>query len=49
MQNSHTQKRIKSWSVSRVAAVIGILLLLGIASYMAYDAIDIQARSSLAS
>ncbi|HEY8886255.1 MAG TPA: hypothetical protein VIM31_02010 [Candidatus Microsaccharimonas sp.] len=46
MQSPTTQKRIENWSTAKVVSVIGLLLLLGVASYMAYVAIDTQAMQS---
>lgn len=46
MQNQRTHKRTNGWSAYKIVAVIGVILLIVAASYMAYDAIDTQARIS---
>jgi len=46
MHEPKTYKRIESGSTRTVVAVIGIILLLFIAAFMAYSAIDEQARQS---
>lgn len=46
MQSSRITKRTRRLSATNLIAVIGSVLLLFAASYMAYDAIDTQARMS---
>jgi succinate dehydrogenase hydrophobic anchor subunit len=45
-ENYDTRKRTHGWFIARIAAVIGIFLLLAVFSYMAYVAIDDQASHS---
>lgn len=47
MQDQRTHKRTSGWPAHKIVAVIGVILLIATASYMAYDAIDTQARASL--
>ncbi|MBC7565146.1 hypothetical protein H7100_02895 [Candidatus Saccharibacteria bacterium] len=46
MKPQKTPQRTQRWSISRVAVIIGISLVLMASSYLAYTAIDMQAQQS---